>query len=65
MTLDEEEEPGDEGACGGREEQTLQHWLAKVKDLRHKVEEVRKMICEKYAEEMGDNLNCATQWQGR
>ena len=58
--LDTEEE----GAVGGakKEEQTLKHWFKKLKELRAEVEKIRKMICNKYAEDMGDNLNCATQW---
>ena len=44
-----------------KEEQTLKHWFKKLKELRAEVEKIRKMICNKYAEDMGDNLNCATQ----
>ncbi|XP_076076468.1 centrosomal protein of 85 kDa-like isoform X1 [Mytilus galloprovincialis] len=43
------------------EKQTLRHWLSKLRDLRSEVEKLRGMISNKYAEDMGDNLNCATQ----
>ena len=57
-------EDEEEGAVGGvkKDEQTLKHWFKKLKELRAEVEKIRKMICNKYAEDMGDNLNCATQW---
>ena len=44
------------------DEQSLKHWFAKLRDLRGEVEKVRNMICNKFAKDMGDNLNCATQW---
>ena len=44
-----------------KDDTTLKHWFKKLKDLRSEVEKIRKMICDKYANELGDNLNCATQ----
>lgn len=43
------------------DEQSLKHWFTKLRDLRGEVEKVRNTICNKYAKDMGDNLNCATQ----
>jgi hypothetical protein len=43
------------------EKQTLRHWLSKLRDLRGEVEKLRGMICNKYAEDMGENLNCTQQ----
>ena len=58
-SLEEEEQ----GAVGGvkKDDATLKHWFKKLKELRSEVEKIRKMICNKYAEDLGDNLNCATQ----
>ncbi|XP_053398127.1 interaptin-like [Mercenaria mercenaria] len=56
-SLDEEGATG----CVGGDEQSLKHWFSKLKELRSEVEKVRNMMCNKYAKEMGDNLNCATQ----
>lgn len=46
----------------GDEKQALRHWLSKLRDLRAEVEKLRSMISSKYAEDMGENLNCAQQW---
>ena len=43
------------------EKQTLRHWLTKLRDLRDEVEKLRATICNKYAEDMGENLNCTQQ----
>lgn len=52
----------EEGAVGGfTDEESLKNWFAKLKELRAEVEKIRNMLCNKYAKEMGDNLNCATQ----
>lgn len=53
----------DEGATGGLpgDEQSLKHWFSKLRELRSEVEKIRNIMCNKYAKDMGDNLNCATQ----
>ncbi|OWF52460.1 centrosomal protein of 85 kDa-like [Mizuhopecten yessoensis] len=50
-------------ATGGPqvEAQTMKHWLSKTRELRTEIEQLRVMICNKYAEDIGDNLNCTTQ----
>lgn len=48
-------------AASSDEKQTLRHWLSKLRDLRGEVEKLRGMICNKYAEDMGENLNCTQQ----
>lgn len=57
-TLDDED-----GAVGGMsgDIQSLRHWFKKVKELRSEVEKIRNMMCNKLANDMGDNLTCATQ----
>jgi len=49
------------GASSKAEAKTIKQWLSKIKDLRGEVEGLRGAICNKYAEDMGDNLNCTTQ----
>ena len=41
------------------DEQSLKHWFGKLQELRSEVEQVRGTLCNKYAKDMGDNLNCA------
>ncbi|XP_033740444.1 centrosomal protein of 85 kDa-like isoform X2 [Pecten maximus] len=50
-------------ATGGPqvEAQTMKQWLTKTRELRTEIEQLRVMICNKYAEDIGDNLNCTTQ----
>ncbi|XP_069138029.1 centrosomal protein of 85 kDa-like isoform X1 [Argopecten irradians] len=43
------------------EAQTMKQWLSKTRELRTEIEQLRVMICNKYAEDIGDNLNCTTQ----
>jgi len=43
------------------DEQSLKHWFGKLQELRTEVEQVRGTLCNKYAKDMGDNLNCAQQ----
>ncbi|XP_060069670.1 centrosomal protein of 85 kDa-like [Ylistrum balloti] len=43
------------------EAQTMKQWLSKTQELRTEIEQLRVMICNKYAEDIGDNLNCTTQ----
>ena len=45
-----------------QEAHTLKQWLKKVKELRSEIEGLRGLICNKYAEDLGDNMNCVTQW---
>ncbi len=40
---------------------SLQHKVKRVKELRQKVDDLRGLIANKYADDMGDNLTCATQ----
>ncbi|XP_061176521.1 centrosomal protein of 85 kDa-like [Saccostrea echinata] len=44
-----------------QEAHTLKQWLGKVKELRAEIEGLRGLICNKYAEDLGDNMNCVTQ----
>ncbi|XP_056015973.1 centrosomal protein of 85 kDa-like isoform X3 [Ostrea edulis] len=48
-------------ATKDQEAQTLKQWLGKVKELRSEIEGLRGLICNKYAEDLGDNMNCVTQ----
>ena len=41
--------------------QSLKYKLSRVKDLRSEIDKLRGIISDKYAEDMGDNLNCITQ----
>ncbi|XP_041353808.1 centrosomal protein of 85 kDa-like [Gigantopelta aegis] len=43
------------------EGQTLKHWLTRVAELREEIDKLRGIICNKYAEDMGDNLTCNPQ----
>ncbi|KAL3881151.1 hypothetical protein ACJMK2_027609 [Sinanodonta woodiana] len=62
-----DDDEGETGAVGGdgrrvqREGQTLKQWLSKVKELREEVDRLRSMICNKYAEDLGENINCVVQ----
>ncbi|RUS73563.1 hypothetical protein EGW08_018679 [Elysia chlorotica] len=58
------------GAVGGESEQTdfgvdsakaVSQWLTKLGELRREIDRLRAHICNKYAEDMGDNMTCATQ----
>ncbi|KAL5011065.1 hypothetical protein ScPMuIL_013370 [Solemya velum] len=50
-----------DGSDLSEEEQTLRNMLTKIRDLKSEVETLRANICDKYAEDMGENINCATQ----
>ncbi|XP_005104232.1 centrosomal protein of 85 kDa [Aplysia californica] len=57
-------EADDDGAAGagGRDaNETMTQWLSRLGELRREVDKLRAHICNKYAEDMGDNINCATQ----
>ena len=41
--------------------QSLKFKLTKVKELRTEVDKMRELLSNKYAEDMGENLNCTTQ----
>ena len=41
--------------------QSLQYKVIRVQALRKDIDNLREHISNKYAEDMGDNLNCATQ----
>ena len=62
--------PGKDEAIGGEPDQTdiggdsmkaVSQWLTKLGELRREVDRLRAHICNKYAEDMGDNMTCATQ----
>lgn len=60
--------PGIDEAQGGEPEhssgdiiKTVSQWTAKMGELRREVDRLRAHICNKYAEDMGDNMTCATQ----
>ena len=40
---------------------SLKHKVTRVKELRKEVDDLRGIIANKYAEDMGENLNCTTQ----
>ena len=40
---------------------SLKHKVTRVKQLRKEVDDLRGLIANKYAEDMGENLNCTTQ----
>ncbi|CAG5117801.1 unnamed protein product [Candidula unifasciata] len=40
---------------------TISHWLSQIEQLRKDVDRLRAHICNKYAEDMGNNITCATQ----
>ena len=46
---------------GGDQTKTISQWLTKLGELRREVDRLRAHICNKYAEDMGDNITCATQ----
>ncbi|XP_013385155.1 centrosomal protein of 85 kDa isoform X2 [Lingula anatina] len=52
----EEEQTGIDGAM-----LALKHKISSVKDLRQDIDKLREIMSNKYAEEMGENLHCATQ----
>ena len=52
---------GASGVCE-KDAQTVLQWLTKVQELREEIEGLRQLVCNKYAEELGNNLSCATQW---
>ncbi|XP_076467383.1 uncharacterized protein LOC143298367 [Babylonia areolata] len=63
---EEEEEKMGSKAAGGRvpgEEkgQTMKQWLSKLGELRGEVDSLRASLCNQYAEDMGQNIQCATQ----
>lgn len=41
--------------------QSLKFKVSKVKELREEIDKMRELLSNKYAEDMGDNLNCTTQ----
>ena len=50
------------GAVGGKDaKETMTQWLSNLGELRREVDRLRAHICNKYAEDMGDNITCATQ----
>lgn len=56
------ESEDDKGAKQEEKGQTIKHWLSKLGELRKEVDGLRATICNQYAEDMGQNLQCATQW---
>lgn len=36
-------------------------WLGQLAQLRKEVDKLRAHVCNKYAEDMGNNITCATQ----
>lgn len=54
-------ETDDKGAKGDEKGQTLKQWLSKLAELRQEVDSLRASICNQYAEDMGQTLQCATQ----
>ncbi|BFZ25333.1 hypothetical protein BsWGS_28372 [Bradybaena similaris] len=56
-----------EGAAGNGQAEstdpakTISHWLGQIEQLRKDVDRLRAHICNKYAEDMGNNITCATQ----
>lgn len=55
-----EEEKGG-GAAGEEKGQTIKQWLSKLGELRQEVDSLRASLCNQYAEDMGQNIQCATQ----
>ncbi|GFO42679.1 centrosomal protein of 85 kda [Plakobranchus ocellatus] len=62
--------PGSDEAAGGDPDQfetsgdhnkAMSQWLTKLGEMRREVDRLRARICNKYAEDMGDNITCATQ----
>ena len=53
------EDAGSGSVAGGGTSVT--QWLAKIGELRREGDKLRAQICNKYAEDMGDNITCATQ----
>nr|KAG5696795.1 hypothetical protein BaRGS_012818 [Batillaria attramentaria] len=51
----------EKGAKGEEKGQTIKQWLCKLAELRQEVDSLRATICNQYAEDMGQNLQCATQ----
>ena len=49
-------EPGSEDNT-----QSLKYRVGKIRELRNEVDKLRGIISNKYAEDMGENLNCTTQ----
>lgn len=40
---------------------TLFLWLSQLRELRKEIGQLRENVCNKYAENMGDNIDCAMQ----
>ena len=56
-----EEDKGEKAAAGAEKGQTIKHWLSKLSELRREVDSLRASLCNQYAEDMGQNIQCATQ----
>ncbi len=41
--------------------QSLNHKAARIRELRKNVDDLRALIANKYAEDIGDNIQCTTQ----
>ncbi len=41
--------------------QSLKHKAARIRELRKNVDDLRALIANKYAEDIGDNIQCTTQ----
>lgn len=57
-------EDGDQdGARGSQADhtQTMAQWTTSLGELRRDIDKLRAHVCNRYAEDMGDNINCATQ----
>ncbi|KAL8611340.1 hypothetical protein ACOMHN_014395 [Nucella lapillus] len=55
-------EQAEGGSTSGEEKgQTMKQWLGKLGDLRQEVDSLRASLCNQYAEDMGQNIQCATQ----
>lgn len=43
------------------EDETIVQWQTKVTELRGEVDQLRSIICNKYAEDQGGNMECNPQ----
>ena len=44
-----------------QDEGSLEHRVSKIKGLRQEIDKIKEKVAAKYAEDMGDNLNCTQQ----
>ncbi|XP_059153963.1 centrosomal protein of 85 kDa-like isoform X2 [Physella acuta] len=52
---------GPENEAGAMAKPLISQWLLTVGELRREMDKMRAFICNRYAEDMGDNITCATQ----